>query len=131
MDKAAIVEDYDNKMMIESRTPNPWRVCSVTEVEEVKMMTRLLPIWATTIMFYVIHAQMITYAVLQASTMERSIGKFNIPAGSFNAFFIGAILLALGIHDRLIVPLMEKKKGTPGIFYSISSWLSIFNMCPT
>lgn len=79
------------------------------------MMTRLLPIWATTIMFYVIHAQIITFAVLQASSMERSIRSFQIPAGCFNAFFIGAIMLALGIYDRLIVPLWKKKKGTLGI----------------
>ncbi|KAK6156485.1 hypothetical protein DH2020_010733 [Rehmannia glutinosa] len=111
LDKAAIIDD-DDKTMIESGTSNPWRLCSVTKVEEVKMMTRLLPIWATTIIYYVIHAQMITFAVLQASTMKRSIGSFEIPAASFNAFFIGAILLALGIYDRLIIPLWKKKKGT-------------------
>lgn len=116
MDKAAIIDDDDN-IMIESGTPNPWRLCSVTKVEEVKMMTRLLPIWATTIMYYVIHAQMITFAVLQASTMKRSIGSFQFPAGSFNGFFIGAILLALGIYDRLVVPLWKKKKGTQGITF--------------
>ncbi|KAL8040628.1 hypothetical protein ABFX02_10G110100 [Erythranthe guttata] len=115
LDKAAIIDDGDKDTMIESGTPNPWRLCSVTKVEEVKMMARLLPIWTTTIMFYVIHAQMITYAVLQASTMKRSIGTFTIPAGSFNVFFIGSILLALGIHDRLIVPLLKKKKGTLGL----------------
>ncbi|KAK6156511.1 hypothetical protein DH2020_010759 [Rehmannia glutinosa] len=114
LDKAAIIDDDDN-IMIESGTPNPWRLCSVTKVEEVKMMTKLLPIWATTIMYYVIHAQMITFAVLQASTMKRSIGSFEIPAASFNAFFIGAILLALGIYDRLIIPLWKKKKGTLGL----------------
>ncbi|KAI3471466.1 hypothetical protein Pfo_031069 [Paulownia fortunei] len=114
LDKAAIIVDDEN-IMIESGTPNPWRLCSVTKVEEVKMMTRLLPIWATTIMYYVIHAQMITFAVLQASTLKRSIGSFQIPAGSFSGFFIGAILLALGIYDRLIIPVWKKKKGTPGL----------------
>ncbi|KAL0339083.1 UNVERIFIED_CONTAM: protein NRT1/ PTR FAMILY 6.2 [Sesamum angustifolium] len=118
LDKAAIIDD-DDYIMIESGTQNRWRLCSVTEVEEVKMMTRILPIWATTIMYYAIHAQMITFAVLQASTMERSIGSFEIPGASFDAFFIGAILLTLAIHDRLIVPLLKKKKGTLGLFISI------------
>lgn len=115
MDKAAVVDDDDTNMMIESGTPNPWKLCSVTKVEEVKMMTRLLPIWATTIMYYVIHAQMITFAVLQASTMKRSIGTFSIPPGSFNAFFIGAIMLALGVYDRLIFALWKRKNGTLGL----------------
>ncbi|KAH6761084.1 Major facilitator superfamily protein [Perilla frutescens var. frutescens] len=114
LDKASIRDDDDN-ITVESGSPNPWRLCSVTKVEEVKMMTRLLPIWATTIMFYVIHAQMITFSVLQASTMERSIGSFQIPAASFNAFFIGAILLALGLYDRVMVPLWKMYKGNLGL----------------
>ncbi|PIM99254.1 H+/oligopeptide symporter [Handroanthus impetiginosus] len=114
LDKAAIVENEDD-LMIESGSSKPWRLCSVTKVEEVKMMIRILPIWATTIMYYVVHAQMITFAVLQASSMRRSIGSFEVPAGSFNAFFIGAILLALGIYDRVIIPLWKKKKGTLGL----------------
>ncbi|KAL2251215.1 UNVERIFIED_CONTAM: Protein NRT1/ PTR FAMILY 6.2 [Sesamum indicum] len=125
LDKAAIIDD-DDYIMIESGTQNRWRLCSVTEVEEVKMMTRILPIWATTIMYYVIHAQMITFAVLQASTMERSIGSFEIPGGSFNAFFIGAILLTLAIHDRLIVPLLKKKKGTLGLTSTQKMGLGLF-----
>lgn len=119
VDKAAIRDDDDN-IAVESGAPNPWRLCSAAKVEEVKMMSRLLPIWATTIMFYVIHAQIITFAVLQASTMERSIRSFQVPAASFSAFFIGAILLALGIYDRLIVPLWRKHKGTLGISLSLS-----------
>ncbi|KAG8375995.1 hypothetical protein BUALT_Bualt09G0017000 [Buddleja alternifolia] len=115
LDKAAIIDDAESSIMIESGSTNPWRLCSVTKVEEVKMMTRILPIWATTIMFYVIHAQMITFAVLQAATMKRSIGSFQIPAASFNAFFIAAILITLGIYDRLVIPLWKKKKSTPGL----------------
>lgn len=78
------------------------------------MMARLLPIWATTIIFWTTYAQMITFSVQQASTMERSIGSFQIPAGSLTVFFVAAILITLGVYDRLIMPLWKKWKGKQG-----------------
>ncbi|XP_038699136.1 protein NRT1/ PTR FAMILY 6.2-like [Tripterygium wilfordii] len=110
LDKAAIVAEGD----FEKNEPNPWKLCSVTRVEEVKMMIRLLPIWATTIIFWTTYAQMITFSVEQATTMERSIGSFQIPAGSLTVFFVAAILITLAVYDRLIMPFWKKWKGKPG-----------------
>lgn len=115
MDKAAIVADGDYEKIGSLSAPNPWKLCSVTKVEEVKMMISLLPIWATTIMFWTTYAQMITFSVEQASTMERSIGNFQIPAGSLTVFFVGAILITLAVNDRLIMPLWKKWKGNQGM----------------
>lgn len=116
LDKAAIVAegDYNKGDNGEDARPNPWRVCSLTRVEEVKMLIRLLPVWATTIMFWTTYAQMITFSVEQAATMERSIGSFKIPAGSLTVFFVGAILITLAIYDRVIMPLLKKWKGKQG-----------------
>lgn len=112
LDKAAIIAegDFENT----GAAPNPWKLCSVTRVEEAKMMVRILPIWATTIIFWTTYAQMITFSVEQASTMERSIGSFQIPAGSLTVFFVAAILITLAIYDRLIMPVWKKWKGKPG-----------------
>lgn len=113
LDKAAIVAqgDFDNHA---NSAPNPWKLCTVTRVEEIKMMARLLPIWATTILFWTTYAQMITFSVEQAATMDRSVGKFQIPAGSLTVFFVSAILISLAIYDRFIMPLWQKLKGKPG-----------------
>ncbi|KAA3476925.1 protein NRT1/PTR FAMILY 6.2 [Gossypium australe] len=78
------------------------------------MLTGLLPIWATTIMFWTVYAQMVSFSVQQALTMERSIGNFEIPAASFNVFMIGSIMLTLAIHDRLIMPLFRKTRHSHG-----------------
>ncbi|XP_009781779.1 protein NRT1/ PTR FAMILY 6.2 [Nicotiana tabacum] len=110
LDKAAIVAQGD----FDTSAPNPWKLCTVTRVEEVKMMARLLPIWATTILFWTTYAQMITFSVEQAATMDRSVGKFQIPAGSLTVFFVSAILISLAIYDRFIMPLWQKLKGKPG-----------------
>lgn len=119
MDKAAIVAEGDFETHGAVSVLNPWKLSSVTRVEEVKMMARLLPIWATTIIFWTTYAQMITFSVQQASTMERSIGSFQIPAGSLTVFFVAAILITLGVYDRLIMPLWKKWKGKQGKLRSI------------
>lgn len=113
MDKACVIteDDYGNNG---SLAANPWKLIPVTRVEEVKMMIRLLPIWATTIIFWTTYAQMITFSVEQASTMERSVGNFQIPAGSLTVFFVAAILITLAIYDRFVMPLWKKWKGKPG-----------------
>ncbi|KAJ4966018.1 hypothetical protein NE237_017867 [Protea cynaroides] len=113
LDKAAIIDENDygaNGFVIR----NPWKLCSLTWVEEVKMVIRLMPIWASTIFFWTIHAQLLTFSVEQASTMERSIGNFQIPGGSFNAFYIIGILVASAFYDRVIIPLMKRWKGKHG-----------------
>ncbi|KAJ4967462.1 hypothetical protein NE237_019311 [Protea cynaroides] len=113
LDKAAII-DKDDYQTNGSVIRNPWKLCSITKVEEVKMVVRLLPIWASTIFFWTIHAQLLTFSVEQASTMKRSIGSFQIPGGSFNAFYIAGILITSAFYDRVIIRLMKKWKGKHG-----------------
>ncbi|CAJ1944512.1 unnamed protein product [Sphenostylis stenocarpa] len=117
LEKAAIVTEGDFETSLSGSAPNPWKLCSLTRVEEVKMVVRLLPVWATTILFWTIYAQMITFSVEQASTMERNMGSFQIPAGSLTVFFVAAILITLAVYDRLIMPLWKKWKGKPGTHY--------------
>ncbi|KAK6162038.1 hypothetical protein DH2020_001879 [Rehmannia glutinosa] len=114
LDKAAIIRKEDYGGDSSNMPPNPWTLSSVTKVEEVKMMIRLLPIWATTIIFWTTYAQMITFSVEQASTMDRNIRGFQIPAGSLTVFFVLAILISLAAYDRLIIPFMKKWFGKPG-----------------
>ena len=69
------------------------------------MVARLMPVWATTILFWTIYAQMITFSVEQATTMDRRMGGFETPAASLTVFFIGAIMLTLAVYGRVFVPL--------------------------
>ncbi|URD74609.1 POT family [Musa troglodytarum] len=91
-----------------------WELCTVTDVEEVKTLIRMLPIWATTIMFWTVYAQMTTFSVSQATTMDRHIGRsFEIPSGSLTVFFVGSILITVPIYDRFIVPVAKRLTGNP------------------
>ncbi|XP_023551869.1 protein NRT1/ PTR FAMILY 6.3-like isoform X2 [Cucurbita pepo subsp. pepo] len=111
LDKAAIRESEKGA---DITLMNKWYISTLTDVEEVKMVIRMLPIWATSIMFWTIYAQMSTFSVSQASTMDRRIGKaFEIPAASLTAFFVGSILITVPIYDRIIVPIARNLLKNP------------------
>ncbi|KAK1665109.1 hypothetical protein QYE76_053268 [Lolium multiflorum] len=116
LDSAAVMAgEEDNEVGPHGRpVPNPWKLCSVSRVEEVKMVARLMPVWATTILFWTIYAQMITFSVEQATTMDRRMGGFEIPAASLTVFFVGAIMLTLAVYDRVFIPLCRNLTGRPG-----------------
>ncbi|KAK7406245.1 hypothetical protein VNO78_07868 [Psophocarpus tetragonolobus] len=110
LDKAAIMDSPECGDAMKRK----WYLCTLTDVEEVKLILRMLPIWATTIMFWTIHAQMTTFSVSQATTMDRHIVKtFEIPAASMTVFLIGTILLTVPFYDRFIVPVAKKVLKNP------------------
>nr|POE48521.1 protein nrt1/ ptr family 6.3 [Quercus suber] len=110
LDKAAI---KDPNMAGGITAVNKWYLSTLTDVEEVKLIIRMLPIWASTIMFWTVYAQMTTFSVSQATTMDRRIGSFQIPAASLTVFFVGSILLTVPIYDRIIVPTAGKVLKNP------------------
>lgn len=108
LDHAAINEEPA------AEASSKWRLATLTDVEEVKTVVRMLPIWATTIMFWTVYAQMTTFSVSQATTMDRHIGaSFQIPAGSLTVFFVGSILLTVPVYDRIVVPVARRVSGNP------------------
>ncbi|KAE8657356.1 Protein NRT1/ PTR FAMILY 6.3 [Hibiscus syriacus] len=92
---------------------NKWNLATLTDVEEVKLVLRMLPIWATTVIFWTVYAQMTTFSVSQATTMDRHIGSFQIPPASLTVFFVGSILLTVPIYDRIIAPIAKKVLKNP------------------
>uniref|UniRef100_A0A1D1ZF76 Nitrate transporter 1.3 n=2 Tax=Anthurium amnicola TaxID=1678845 RepID=A0A1D1ZF76_9ARAE len=89
-------------------------VCTVTQVEEVKMVLKLLPIWSTCILFWTVYSQMTTFSVEQATFMDRRIGpSFVFPAGSLSFFLFITILLFTSLNERLLVPLARRLTRHP------------------
>ncbi|XP_043721059.1 protein NRT1/ PTR FAMILY 6.2-like [Telopea speciosissima] len=66
---------------------------------------------------YGTNGSVLTFSVEQANTLERSIGNFLIPAGSFNVLYIAGILIGAAFYDRVIIPLMKTWKGKHGFTY--------------
>uniref|UniRef100_A0A0E0GS23 Uncharacterized protein n=1 Tax=Oryza nivara TaxID=4536 RepID=A0A0E0GS23_ORYNI len=112
LDKAAIVSGPDDVRAGGAAPSNPWRLCSVQQVEEVKCLIRIVPVWSTGIIYYVAVVQQSTYVVLSALQSDRHLGRsFQIPAASFTVFAMLAQTLWIPIYDRLLVPRLRRVTG--------------------
>lgn len=108
-DKAAVEIQSDNI----KESVNPWRLCTVTQVEELKAIVRLLPIWATGIIFSTVYSQMSSLFVLQGERMDTHVGNssFKIPPASLSIFDTLSVIFWVPIYDRIIVPVTRKFTG--------------------
>ncbi|KAM5580560.1 hypothetical protein ABKV19_010017 [Rosa sericea] len=132
LDKAAILDEYAAS---EENRSNPWIVSTVTQVEEVKLVFMLLPIWSTCILFWTVYSQMTTFTIEQATFMNRKVSSFEIPSGSFSAFLFITILLFTSLNEQLFVPLARKITKSPqgltslqrvgiGLFFSVAAMIT-------
>ena len=72
---------------------NPWRLCTVTQVEELKAIIWFIPILASVIIFTTVYSQVCTLFVDQENTMDTRIGShFNSPPASLTIFGILSVI---------------------------------------
>lgn len=106
----------------------------MTQVEELKSIIRILPIWASGIVFATVYSQMSTLFVEQGDKMDPSMGPhFDIPAASLSVFDTISVITWVPIYDRLIVPLARKYTGHERGFTQLQRMgiglvISIFSM---
>ncbi|KAJ4769431.1 Protein NRT1/ PTR FAMILY 2.11 [Rhynchospora pubera] len=111
LDKAAIVTSSD-EIKPNGFPVDPWKLCSIQQVEEVKCLLRIIPIWTTGIIYYLAVVQQSTYVILAALQSDRHLGPhFQIPAASFTVFAMLAQTLWIPFYDRLLVPRLRKLTG--------------------
>ncbi|OIT33033.1 protein nrt1 ptr family 1.2 [Nicotiana attenuata] len=90
---------------------NPWNLCTIDQVEELKALIRIMPLWSTGIMISINLSQS-SFPFLQALSMDRHLTKgIEIPAGSFGMFMMIALTIWILIYDRVLLPLASKIKG--------------------
>nr|XP_043612126.1 protein NRT1/ PTR FAMILY 8.2-like [Erigeron canadensis] len=107
LDKAAIQLQSDHV----KGSANPWWLCTVTQVEELKSIIKLLPIWATGIIFSAVYSQMSNMFVLQGSFMDIKIKKFEIPPASLSIFDPISVILLTLVYKWVIIPVARKYTG--------------------
>ncbi|XP_076908832.1 protein NRT1/ PTR FAMILY 8.3-like [Bidens hawaiensis] len=103
LDKAAVIENGSG-----NDDDDPWRLCTVTQVEELKILIRMFPIWATGIVFAAVYAQMSTMFVEQGMMMDTTIGSFTIPAASLSTFDVISVIFWVPVYDWILVPIARK-----------------------
>ncbi|VAI91961.1 unnamed protein product [Triticum turgidum subsp. durum] len=87
--------------------------CTVTEVEEVKLIAGMIVVWLVTLVPCTIWAQVNTLFVKQGTTLDRSVGGVHVPAASLGSFVTISMLVSIPIYDRVLVPLVRRRTGNP------------------
>lgn len=100
-----------NRVAINKQT-NPQLMCTTKEVEEVKIVLRIVPIFMSTIMLNCCLAQLSTFSVQQAATMDTTIGSFRIPPASLPVFPVTFIMIMAPVYNHIIIPFARKVTGT-------------------
>ncbi|XVF79867.1 hypothetical protein PTKIN_Ptkin15bG0024600 [Pterospermum kingtungense] len=110
LDRAAIISPADMFLVTNkgTETANPWYLCTITQVEEVKCILRLLPIWLCAILSSVVFIQMLSLFVEQAAAMNTTVSNFHIPPSTMFAFDIVSTSAFILLYDKLIIPLYIK-----------------------
>lgn len=93
--------------------PSPWRLCTVTQVEEVKILLKLLPVPACTIMLSVVLTEYLTLSVQQAFTLNTHLGHLKLPVTCMPVFPGISIFLILSLYYYSFVPLARRITGHP------------------
>ncbi|CAI0558510.1 unnamed protein product [Linum tenue] len=111
LDKAAVPSSANKEQAYNST--DPWRLCTTTQVEETKILIRMLPIILSTIFLNTCLAQLQTFTTQQGNTMDRELGEFKVPASSVPVLPLLFIFLMIPLYDRVFVPFARGITGVP------------------
>ncbi|XP_019157947.1 PREDICTED: protein NRT1/ PTR FAMILY 2.12-like [Ipomoea nil] len=115
LNKAAVITEGD--LNPDGTTCSRWRLVSIHQMEEVKCIVRIIPIWAAGIIGLVAIGQQGTFTMSQALKMDRHLGpNFQIPPASLFVIPMITLSIWLPVYDRLLVPwLRDRTKIEAGI----------------
>ncbi|XP_015898231.3 protein NRT1/ PTR FAMILY 1.1-like [Ziziphus jujuba] len=130
LNKSCMIKSREKDLDPQGLAIDPWSLCTVRQVEELKAVIKVVPIWSTGIVIAVTLSQH-SFHVLQARTMDRHfIGKFQIPPGSFGVFSILTLTLWVAIYDLAIVPFLSKFTNEPrGLSFKLRMGIGLAISC--
>ncbi|KAL2633982.1 hypothetical protein R1flu_005461 [Riccia fluitans] len=103
LDRAAVIETSVRDMY------SPWRLCSISQVEETKRIIQVIPVWATTAAVSLVFSQLNTYTITQGSTLDRKLSdSFELPANSLFSAIVIIAMITVPIYDRVLVPFARR-----------------------
>uniref|UniRef100_A0A453HGH0 Peptide transporter PTR2 n=1 Tax=Aegilops tauschii subsp. strangulata TaxID=200361 RepID=A0A453HGH0_AEGTS len=89
-----------------------WGLCTAAEVEQVKVLLCVVPIFACTIVFNTILAQLQTFSVQQGSAMDtRLAANFHAPPASLQAIPYIMLIVFVPAYEAVFVPAVRRLTG--------------------
>lgn len=104
LDKAAILEES-------IQNQSSWKLATVTQVEEMKLVLNMIPIWLSTLPFGICVAQAATFFIKQGTTLDRKIGGFLIPPASIYSLAAVGMIVSVTIYEKVLVPVLRRSTG--------------------
>ncbi|VVB17793.1 unnamed protein product [Arabis nemorensis] len=86
--------------------------CTEEQVEDVKIVIKILPIFMSTIMLNCCLAQLSTFSVQQASTMNTKLGSLVVPPAALPVFPVVFTMILAPTYNHLLLPLARKTTKT-------------------
>ncbi|XAR60490.1 Nitrate-transporting ATPase [Bertholletia excelsa] len=130
LNRAALITEGD--LREDESIAKKWMLCTVQEVEDLKTLIKLLPLWTTGFFLVTPYTIQSSFTTLQTLVMDRSIGPhFKIPAGSMLVFMMIATCITIALIDLYLFPLWKKHSGrtlTPLQRVGIGHVLTILSM---
>ncbi|XP_019197140.1 PREDICTED: protein NRT1/ PTR FAMILY 1.2-like isoform X2 [Ipomoea nil] len=117
LNKACIIQDPHQDLNSDGKAADPWSLCTVDQVEELKAILKVIPIWVTGVIMSINISQG-SFDTLQATTVDRHIigSSFEIPVGSLGIFAFVSIVIWLVSYERAIIPIASRIMGKPARF---------------
>ncbi|TYH60671.1 hypothetical protein ES332_D08G311200v1 [Gossypium tomentosum] len=113
LNKACMIKNPQEDLTSKGTASNPWSLCTIDQVEDLKALIRVMPLCSAGIMLSVTVNQG-SLMVIQAGTMDRHVtSNFEIPAASFSLFMMISVVVWIAFYDQIALPLASKIKGQP------------------
>lgn len=115
LNRAAMITATDDSTDLSGgRRTSDWRLCRVQQVEDLKSLLGVFPLWSSGIMVTMSIGVVLGMTILQALAMDRSLGpRFKVPAGSITVCSLVAFIAVTPVLDRAVFPLWRRIAGTP------------------
>ncbi|XP_048137158.1 protein NRT1/ PTR FAMILY 4.6-like isoform X2 [Rhodamnia argentea] len=90
----------------------PMLQCTVNQVESVKTVIKILPIFMSTIILNCCLAQLSTFSVQQAATMNTKLGSLRVPPASLPIFPVLFMMILAPVYNHLVIPFARRTNKT-------------------
>ncbi|ONM00608.1 Protein NRT1/ PTR FAMILY 8.3 [Zea mays] len=107
-DRAATITTSEDKS---TDATNPWKLCTVTQVEELKILARMLPVFLTGIVFNTAEAFFPLF-IEQGQVMDNHIiEQLWIPSATLTTFNCLCIIILAPAYDKVVMPVVSRITG--------------------
>lgn len=122
-----------NSAALASRQDSMTVQCTVEQVEDLKSLIRLVPLWLSGLILSIPIAIQMSFIIFQADKLNKHLlgSRFKIPSASMQIFTMISTCITIATLDRFLFPLWEKyahKPITPLQRIGIGHFLTVLSM---